>query len=393
MKQSIFSCVFALFLTTPALANTGSGIDVSVLKSPAAAKIDGQNHFFYELVIHNRSASEIFVEAIDIDGAPEGKIHLNAEQIQSRFKLLGTVDLDQVSDWLALAPPPALVPRHIPVDRSALIYLDIAGPIEMRLPKMLKHLLTLSRTERTTSSFQIKYNVTLASGSPLVLASPFGSGFWFPFNGPTNDSAHRRSVQRIGGHYYIAQRFAIDWGGVGDNGYLLRENSSSKQNSSYYGYGYPVYAVADATVYQITDDLPENMPGTDKHAVTINLQTVAGNSVVLDLGSSRYALYAHLQPGSLRVKKGQRIREGELIGLLGNSGNSSGPHLHFHVCDGPSILECQGVPYVFKTFVHTPVKGEGDDLEHARFTPIDAEKVSNGELIWNNQVIDFGKLK
>ena len=78
----------------------------------------------------------------------------------------------------------------------------------------------------------------------------------------------------------------------------------------------------------------------------MTLETVTGNSVVLQLGEDRFAFYGHLQPGSLRVKVGDRVKRGQLLGIVGNSGNSTGPHLHFHVADSPSPLAAEGVPYV-----------------------------------------------
>jgi murein DD-endopeptidase MepM/ murein hydrolase activator NlpD len=71
--------------------------------------------------------------------------------------------------------------------------------------------------------------------------------------------------------------------------------------------------------------------------------------VVLDLGNGRYAFYAHLQPGSLRVKPGDRLRRGQMLGLLGNSGNSDAPHLHFHISNGNSLAS-EGMPYGFDSF-------------------------------------------
>ncbi len=82
----------------------------------------------------------------------------------------------------------------------------------------------------------------------------------------------------------------------------------------------------------------------------MNLDTMAGNFVELDVGSGHYCLYAHLQPGSLKVKAGDHVKRGQVLGLLGNSGNSTEPHLHFHVTDGPSPLGSEGVPYVIDAF-------------------------------------------
>ncbi|MGH7448112.1 MAG: M23 family metallopeptidase, partial [Longimicrobiales bacterium] len=83
------------------------------------------------------------------------------------------------------------------------------------------------------------------------------------------------------------------------------------------------------------------------------LETVSGNSVVIDLGG-RYAFYAHLIPGSLRVSVGDRVRRGQVIGRVGNSGNSTEPHLHFHVVDalapGTSTLGAEGIPYALARF-------------------------------------------
>lgn len=77
--------------------------------------------------------------------------------------------------------------------------------------------------------------------------------------------------------------------------------------------------------------------------------------MILDIGNGRYALYAHLKPGSLAVSAGDHVARGQVLGELGQSGNSTAPHLHFHIMDRPSSsgLGAQGVPYVFESFVGT----------------------------------------
>jgi murein DD-endopeptidase MepM/ murein hydrolase activator NlpD len=86
------------------------------------------------------------------------------------------------------------------------------------------------------------------------------------------------------------------------------------------------------------------------------LETVGGNHIIMDLGGGRFAFYAHLQPGSLRVKNGDKVRRGQVLGLVGNSGNSTEPHLHFHISDANSPLSSEGLPYVFPSF---EVQGRG----------------------------------
>ena len=93
----------------------------------------------------------------------------------------------------------------------------------------------------------------------------------------------------------------------------------------------------------IPDQVPEAPTG-------VTLENAEGNHVILDLGDGRYALYAHLKPGSITVEVGEQVRQGQVLGELGNSGSSTGPHLHFHVMDAPSGLVADGLPYVFSDF-------------------------------------------
>jgi len=108
-------------------------------------------------------------------------------------------------------------------------------------------------------------------------------------------------------------------------------------------FGAPVLAVADGVVSATTDGLPEQTPG--KYPARISLKDADGNSMILDLGDGCYALYAHMQPGSLRVHPGDKVRRGQVIGLVGNTGNSVAPHLHFQVMDRASSLASNGLPY------------------------------------------------
>jgi murein DD-endopeptidase len=117
-------------------------------------------------------------------------------------------------------------------------------------------------------------------------------------------------------------------------------------NANWYDFGTEVLAVADATVSAAHDGIPENEP-SDIRAVPITLDTVGGNYLILDLGAGRYALYAHLQPGSARVKVGDKVHRGQVLALLGNTGNSDAPHLHFHIADTNSPLGAEGLPYSF----------------------------------------------
>lgn len=151
----------------------------------------------------------------------------------------------------------------------------------------------------------------------------------------------------LNGNARIAQRLAIDWIKLGPGGRLAHDDRS--RNENWHGYGEEVLAVADGTVIATKDGIPDNVPMSEKRAVPITLDTLGGNMVVVDIGNGRYATFAHLLPKSLRVSVGAKVRRGQVLGLLGNSGNSDAPHLHFHIADGPSPFGSEGVPYIFES--------------------------------------------
>src|SRR5262249_45302086 len=161
-------------------------------------------------------------------------------------------------------------------------------------------------------------------------------------------SGPRRALLPVAGEPRIAQRFATDWTKFGDDGKAW--HGDSKSNANWYGYGVEVLAVADAVVSAVKDGIPENIPLSPTRAVPITLETVGGNYVLLSLRNGHYAFYAHLQPGSIRVKPGEQVRRGQMLGLLGNSGNSDAPHLHFHISNRNSPMGSENVPFVFDSF-------------------------------------------
>src|SRR6266508_3274464 len=129
----------------------------------------------------------------------------------------------------------------------------------------------------------------------------------------------------------------------------------------YYAYGADVIAAADGRVISAANDQPEDAsamqrPNETQEAYFARLQkeqgerlakgltAIAGNYVIIDHGKSEYSLYAHLQPGSVRVHIDDQVKGGDVIGKLCSSGNSTEPHLHFHVCDKSDPLMCAGIP-------------------------------------------------
>jgi peptidase M23-like protein len=205
----------------------------------------------------------------------------------------------------------------------------------------------------------------LAAPPPPVLGPPFRGGGYLAGDGCCDSTRHLRALLPLDGAFRLSQRFAIDWERLDGEGRLVR--GDLRDPRSYRIYGEPVLAGADATVAEARDGLPDQVPGALPAGLPI--AEADGNFVVLDIGGGAHLLYAHLRPGSVRVRAGDRVRRGDPMGEVGNSGNSQAPHLHMHAMDGPSPLLADGIPYVFESFAVTAVATGGTaDFDRAEAT-------------------------
>jgi murein DD-endopeptidase MepM/ murein hydrolase activator NlpD len=160
-----------------------------------------------------------------------------------------------------------------------------------------------------------------------------------PFKGTW--TAHNAARDPSNPHWTIrSQRHAVDWVMEGADGKPYR--TDGKKNQDYLAWGQEALAVADGTVAVVVDGVPENpAPGLR------DTYFIPGNHVVIDLGNSEYAMYMHLVPGSIPVKVGQKVKAGDVVGKVGNSGNSTEPHLHFQLADKPRFVDCAALPARF----------------------------------------------
>lgn len=180
---------------------------------------------------------------------------------------------------------------------------------------------------------------------PTVIASPV-RGRNLVFKSHSYDGYHFNQLFFVDRTIFSGERFAMDTAKFDDM--LSTEiKGDPAQNESYLTYNDPLYAVADGIVVKVVDGRAENH-GDLGDAPPSTRDEYAGNYLVLDIGHGRYAHYAHLVPGSFRVREGEWVRKGELLASLGNSGKSTGPHLHFELTDGQDILLSRGVPFVLE---------------------------------------------
>jgi len=201
-----------------------------------------------------------------------------------------------------------------------------------------------------------------------VVSPPLRGDHYISADSCCDATRHTRAALPINGRVWVAQRYAVDWEQTDASGRIYAGPPEKLQ--SYAIFGQPVLAVADAVVVSVIDGLPEQTPG--KYPTNIPLDQADGNSVILDLGEHRYALYAHMQPGSIKVHSGEKVHPGEVIGLVGDTGNSIVPHLHFQVTAGLSSLSANGLPYEINAFHVTGSTGgtEAFDQAESNGTPL-----------------------
>ena len=142
---------------------------------------------------------------------------------------------------------------------------------------------------------------------------------------------------------FLAEAFAYDFLQIGPNGKSYQRDGRS--NADYFAYGKKVFAAKDGAVVLVRSDVAENAPGE-----STNLTTPSGNVVIIDHGGNQFGYYAHLKPFTVAVKTGARVKAGDVLGEVGNSGDSSEPHLHFHVMTNADPAQADGIPLVFENW-------------------------------------------
>lgn len=303
---------------------------------PPTHHAHGQQVIAYELNLFNTYDIDFAIRRVEVYNT------LEAEQPIASFD----------SSYLALhfaRPGNATeAPQHIlSGNQTGIVNLLWSLPEQAHLPLDIYHKVIVSMVQDDGSmgrKIPIELGLNqIRAHTTLTLGLPFKKGRWL-----YGAESHQDSRNLVEGHATYPQRYAIDW--------ILLDSTNAfatadvSKNENWFGYGIELLAVADAKVVGIKDSIIENIPW-EEAAVKLNRETISGNYIRLDLGNGVYAHYAHLIPGSLKVKLGESVRQGQSIALLGNSGSSDCPHLHFHLESAHKLaLGGEGLPYHFDAF-------------------------------------------
>ncbi|MCS5708105.1 M23 family metallopeptidase [Candidatus Berkiella cookevillensis] len=312
-----------------------SVIVAEVFAAPQAVKVTtDQNYFTYEIQLTNTYKNNIVLKKLSVVNTDDVAIvYRDYSDIKGQNQRVG--DHEAVD---TLAP-----------GQSSIFWVSFFLADSLQIPTSISHLIEYEADAKVE---QIRIAQTpINPAKPVVISAPLEGKNWLAING-----WHRRAMMPINGKLFLAQRYALDYIQLDDNHKLFQ--SMPLENAKYFGYNQPILAVADGLVIEAVDEFSDQVPG--KFPTDITLQTVNGNYVLLDIGGGNYAYYAHIKPGSVEVKKGQTLKKGQVIGKVGNTGNSSAPHLHFHIIDSTSPLGSNGVPFVFENLT---VIGHAKDVE------------------------------
>jgi hypothetical protein len=329
---------------------------------------DGKTHLVYEVFATNFTSTTASIEQVEVLG--DGKA-------------IETLDSNATAH--RLQPAGLRTSRNtMPSGTQSLLFVHLILPTDGRVPGTLSQRFTLKVHDQSIIETG---GVIAVDRRPVAIIGPPLSGSNFVSADSCCDATrHTRAALPLDGRVWVSQRYAVDWEQTNNDGRIYVGPRTDVQ--SYKIYGEQVLAVAKATVSSVLDGLPNQLPG--KFPENLPLNEADGNHVILDLGNGNYALYAHMKPGSIRVHAGETVTPGQVLGLVGNSGNTIAPHLHFQLMDRPSSLDANGLPYeisAFQVTAETPGTAAFDAAE-ANGTALEFKPVSPPDQVRNAMPLD-----
>ena len=369
--------LLAISILLPAQLNSRDDVFTPLVASTLTSEVhafpatDHRQHFVYELVLTNANATPATLKKIEVLEAT------------APSKILATYEGEELLKHLRTTGSSSTPDTTIEFNSTRLFLIDFTIEASAAVPARLEHRIELlgggTPSHSPATPVPLTYSIAPVevTGKIPEISAPLSGKDWVAVNGCCSVAGiHRSTSLTCNGGIYIAQRFAIDWMQLDATGQFAHGDLSDVHN--YTSYGADVIAVADGTITDTLNTLDDQIPGQLPDPKTITIANVDGNHIVIDLGNGIFAFYAHLQKGSVSVSKGDQVKRGQLLAKLGNTGNTSAPHLHFHLMASPSVLCSSGIPYTLDSF---SLAGEISEAQFANATGVEGNwgkgRVSN----------------
>ena len=311
---------------------------VAVMSQPWAVHgSDGRYHLIYEVRFSNATPFAARLNQVRVFDA-------------TNEKTVATFDGDEIAKRFAVGANRDNLSRRLDGAAFGVLFLHVAVPTLAAVPAAITHEVDLTVDPGGQNEEQITEKVAFSpvkNDPAVVLGPPLRGRNYIAGDSCCDTVRHVRALLPLNGRFWLAQRFAIDWEQIDDENRIFVGDRNDVR--SYHIYGKPVLAVADGKAVVVRDGIPNQVPNDPK---PVSIADADGNHVLQDIGNGAYVLYAHMKPGSVRarVRQGAWLRKGQVIGLVGNTGNTTEPHLHLHVVSRASTLVANGIPYVFEQF-------------------------------------------
>lgn len=181
------------------------------------------------------------------------------------------------------------------------------------------------------------------------------------------------------------QRYAYDFVMMNDEGKTYKGDNPA-DIAAYECYGKNVLAPADGLIVKIGNECTDGKIMLQGN-VEMTAEDIRGNYIVIEHTDKEYSFIGHMKPGSICVSVGDEVFAEQVIGKCGNTGNSSEPHIHFHVQDGPDFFTAAGVPITFRDISVSEQKGYGS-YDNRKIPDImlaeECMQISRGQRVKNN---------
>jgi len=333
--------VIAVLAIASAASAAESGQITAIVASPIhEAQVvhgdDGMDHVEYELLVVSVFPEPVTLSSVTVlDPAGKELMRIEGHTLAAATQTL-----------FARTETPI-----IPASAAVSVDVDLILPPDTT-PERVKHRIAYtlaadSKLALMIGSLQVDGpEVSINRQPAIVIKSPLSGNGWLAAAGCCKPNIHRDLRMAIDGRRIeTGETFAIDWNRAKNDKIYAGDGKTVEQH---FAFGQDALAVADGTVVSTHDGMPDETPFL--LMLPKAKEDYGGNHVILEIAPNVFALYEHLDPGSLTVKVGDAVKAGAPLGKIGNTGPSEGPHLHFGLSDKPNFVSGRSLPFVLDSF-------------------------------------------